>query len=441
MAYGQGEIREKKDKGGKSYSPRKWEVVANFGKDPETGKRQRVKRVVQGTKTDANKVLAQLLTQLQSGWRAQGARMTFSEYAQGWHEERVRKGEHQTRTLEMELLCIRRINEVIGETPLNKITAVTVERTLAAIQQGHKGKNGQGLTGTTMHHTAQVLSQIMKDAVRHDLIMRNPCDKVDKPRVDTPEKAPLSESEFLALIETLDKCEAEEYAIMAAKEQRMQDIGKRFTRGQVRGVSNLSYIIALRIAAATGLRTGEVLGLRWMDVKIAVELVGGKPRYSGVITVAQSITNKMEIKKPKNKTSIRTVTLDEDTAKHLSEWRQAQGAALRTLGIVRGGESPVCCSDVGGYIGTGNYSRWRIRWMKDNGIPYFTPHQLRHTQATRLLAAGTDAVTVANRLGHSTPSTTLTVYAHWVPENDIQAAELVGEFMHPKPREKGAQTA
>lgn len=431
MAYGQGEIREKKDKNGKSYSPRKWEVVANFGKDPETGKRQRVKRVVQGTKTDANKVLAQLLTQLQSGWRAQGARMTFSEYANGWHEERVRKGEHQTRTLESELLNIGYLNEQMGETPLDKITAVTVERALAAIQQGHKGKNGQGFSGTTMHRIAQVLSQIMKDAVRHDLIMRNPCDKVDKPRVDTPEKEPLSESEFLTLIETLDKCEAEEYAIMAAKEQRMQHIGKRFTRGQVRGVSNLSYIIALRIAAATGLRTGEVLGLRWMDVATDCR----------TIAVAQSITNRMEIKKPKNKTSIRAVTLDEDTAKHLSEWRQAQGAALRTLGIVRGGESPVCCSDVGGYLNVRNYSRWRTSWVKDNGIPYFTPHQLRHTQATRLLAAGTDAVTVANRLGHSTPNTTLTVYAHWVPENDIQAAELVGEFMHPKPREKGAQTA
>lgn len=429
--YGQGAIYEKKDKNGKSYNPRRWQIIAQCGKDPITGKWNRAKRTVHGTKGEANKVLAQMVNQLQGGWRAQGARMTFSEYARGWHEERERSGELQTRTLEAERLAIIYINEVIGDTPLKKITAETVEYSLLAIQTGHKGKKGAGFSGTTMHRIAQVFSQIMKDAVRRDLIMRNPCDKVRKPKVDTAEKQPLSESEFIALVETLDKCESEEYELMAEKEQRMQKLGKRYNRASVRGISNLSYIIAIRIAAATGLRTGEVLGLRWVDVSADCR----------TFAVSQAITNKLEIKKPKNETSFRTVTIDGDTARHLEKWRGAQGAALRTLGITRTGETPVCCSDVGTYLSATNYSHWRAKWIEANGLPYFTPHQLRHTQATRLLAAGTDAVTVANRLGHSTPSTTLKVYAHWVPENDVKAAELIGDLMHPKQSEGGAKTA
>lgn len=441
MAYGQGEIHEKKNKAGKSYNPRRWEVVAQFGRDPLTGKRNRIKQTVRGTKGEANKELARMLEQLRGGCSAQGGRITFAEYAQKWHEKRAAGGEYQTRTIQTEELHIRYLCEVVGNMTLDKISGRTVEAALMAVKQGHVGKAGGPLSGTTMHHIAQTFSQIMKEAVNNDLIARNPCGKVGKPKLDTPEKKALTESELLQLVATLDKCEEEEYELLAGKEQRMQERGKRFNRWRVCGVSDLSYLIALRIAAATGLRTGEVLGLRWMDVDIAFELVGGKPAYSGVITVAQSLTNSLEIKKPKNSSSARKVTLDANTAAHLAQWKTAQGAALLTLGIRRASETPVCCSGAGSYISMGNYHRWRKKWIKENGLAYFTPHQLRHTHATRLLGLGVDAVTVANRLGHSTPATTLNVYAHLVPGNDAAAAELVGNMMHPNPPGTAEKTA
>ncbi|MEG1827083.1 tyrosine-type recombinase/integrase [Gordonibacter sp.] len=81
------------------------------------------------------------------------------------------------------------------------------------------------------------------------------------------------------------------------------------------------------------------------------------------------------------------------------------------------------------------FQRWWRPWRTERGFEGLKFHELRHTQATQLLANGVDVKTVQNRLGHSDASLTLNWYAHAVPENDKKAADLVGNLFASKPVE------
>ena len=94
----------------------------------------------------------------------------------------------------------------------------------------------------------------------------------------------------------------------------------------------------------------------------------------------------------------------------------------------QGATTPVCCTDVGGLYDPTNFERWWSSFRKKHGFPTLKFHELRHTQATQLLANGVDVKTVQARLGHANASVTLNWYAHAIPENDVEAAAVVGSL-------------
>ena len=92
------------------------------------------------------------------------------------------------------------------------------------------------------------------------------------------------------------------------------------------------------------------------------------------------------------------------------------------------GSTPVFTSGTGGYLNPSGFSRWWREFAKEAGFEGLKFHELRHTQATVLLANKVDVKTVQTRLGHANASITLNLYAHAVPENDRDAADLVGDL-------------
>ena len=93
--------------------------------------------------------------------------------------------------------------------------------------------------------------------------------------------------------------------------------------------------------------------------------------------------------------------------------------------------TPVFTNGVGDYIDPSGFSRWWRKFKTDNSFPDLRFHELRHTQATVLLANSVDVKTVQTRLGHANASITLNLYAHAVPQNDRAAADLVGNLFSP----------
>ena len=143
-----------------------------------------------------------------------------------------------------------------------------------------------------------------------------------------------------------------------------------------------------------------------------------------------------------------TLAIDATTVSHLATWKERQAEELAKIGVKQTDETPVCCSSTGGRIRIDNFSHWWGIWRKEHGFDGLKFHELRHTQATLLLANGVDVKTVQTRLGHASASITLDWYAHAIPQNDHAAATMLGNLLNAKqeeddpkdPQENAAQT-
>lgn len=71
---------------------------------------------------------------------------------------------------------------------------------------------------------------------------------------------------------------------------------------------------------------------------------------------------------------------------------------------------------------------WMIRFSKKVGI-HVHPHKFRHGQASLLIAAGVDVVTVSKRLGHAQPSTTQNIYSHLLEKSDRAASDTLSALI------------
>lgn len=407
MAYGDGSIRQ--------MSKGVWQVRLDLGDDPITGKRRRIARNVRGTKADARRVRNQMLKEYESGIKVDKSKVTLSEFIEIWADARRMSGKSAEDTVVRDCGKLKHVEKYIGHVPIREIDAATIERVYALVQEE------AGLGGTSMHNIHVQLKSVFRKAVDYDLILRNPCDRVDAPKKDDPERRSLDMAESMRFAKAIDRAEREEVSLLLAKEQRMEKLDKTTSRKLVRGLSKLSCIQACRIAQTTGMRKGEILALEWGNVNLE----------RGTISVVQSRTQSGEIKPPKTKAGKRVIHIDDVTCKSLKRLRALQKSCLASLGIEPGEKSPVCCSDKGDYMDSANFERFWRKLKSEWGFEGLKFHELRHTQATQLLANGVDVKTVQTRLGHASPSITLGTYAHAVPENDEAAADLFGSIIHP----------
>lgn len=423
MTYGDGTMKEMRRPDGTSYSPKRWRVYLPPVKDPATGKAHRPSRVVRGTKAEARKARDELKRELESGLKMDSRNITFGEFAREWQQRRENAGELALRTLQESAYTVEYLCGFIGGVRLRDLDARTVESLYDAVRADKSERLGRPISGTTMNKLHRILSEILKKAEAYDLIARNPCTRVKAPKMESVERRALSAQEAARLLDALDACEAVELSAMDAKEARWESRSAGDgSRSSVRGVKTLSCLMAVRIALATGMRLGEVCGLCWDCVDLSAPSV----------SVARCRTNQGTTKEPKSRAGVRTIAIDGKTAAHLAAWKARQRRYLASLEARQRPKTPVCCSDAGGFLDLCNLSSWWRAWRLENGFPTLKFHELRHTQATQLLAAGVDVKTVQTRLGHSSASLTLNQYAHAVPENDRAAADLIGELFAAK---------
>lgn len=395
-----------------------WRVQLSLGKDPVTGKYRRVVRKVRGTKADARRVRDELKRAMNDGLRVDAAKVTFDEFARQWQAAKEASGRICEQRVRMERRNVRDICARIGELPVTEVTPPVVESVLDDIRAAKEARKGAPVAARTMREVHATMRQIMKKAVDYDLILRNPCDRVEAPKAEDAERRALSVSEGRSLLSALDDAEAAAYARIRAKEARQREWKATEGRGKILGVKDISSVLAVRLALATGMRRGEVFGLAWG----AVDLEGASLR------VAQSLTQYGELKVPKTKAGLRTISLDVKTVRRLARWKAEQASYLSMIGLEQDGDTPVFCSNVGGWFDLHNFETWWRRFRGESGFEGLKFHELRHTQATQLLANGVDVKTVQARMGHSNASLTLNWYAHAIPENDRKAADMLGDL-------------
>ena len=176
------------------------------------------------------------------------------------------------------------------------------------------------------------------------------------------------------------------------------------------------------LSASTGMRRGEVLGLRWQDIDFA-------RRRLAIRQTIISIDYLVEISEPKTARGRRSVALDTGTVAALRAHRAAQNQEKLKLGQAYQDSGLVFCRADGTPVHPDRFTQMFDKHVKDSGIPRIRLHDLRHTHATLALAAGIHPKVVSERLGHSTVAFTMDVYSHAIPSMEAEAAETIANLV------------
>lgn len=361
-----------------------WAVVIFLGRDPD-GKQHRKWHTVRGTRRDAQRELARLMNEINTGAYVEPARISLAEYLDRWLLDYAKPKVAGTTYDRYQEMIESHIKPALGTYALPKLAPLHIQGFYSrALASGRKDGKG-GLSPQTVLHFHRLLHKALAQAVKWQLLARNPVDAVEPPKPKPQEMQVLDEGETATLLRQLE--------------------GSRL------------YVPVL-LAVTTGLRRGEILGLRWADVDLA--------RKS--ITVAQSLertVDGLKFKSPKTHRSRRAVSLPAMTVEALRAHRAKQGEERLMIGADYD-DNDLVCPGLGG-------SPWRpdvfsasfakaIRRMAIRQVRF---HDLRHSHATHLLRAGVHPKVVSERLGHSRVGITLDTYSHVLPGMQQDAANLI----------------
>jgi hypothetical protein len=184
-----------------------------------------------------------------------------------------------------------------------------------------------------------------------------------------------------------------------------------------------SFEAALMLAATTGMRRGDVLGLRWRDVDFD----------DRSLPITQTITtakNQIVFGRPKTPTARRNLPLDPDTLAGLRPHRRRQAAQRQQAGAVWNADLDLVFPDETGRPLHPDRLRTAFeRIVRRSDLPTIRFHDLRHSYATLALKTGVHTKVVSERLGHATVAITLDLYSHVTPGIDADAANVVADLV------------
>lgn len=267
----------------------------------------------------------------------------------------------------------------------------TQDATMALMRLGQKKRsNGKRLSPATLRAAHLAATQALDWAVTRSLIHANPFRQVPRPKANYRQSRFLTSSQAATLTQ-----------------QALENAGEAMSKGDV---IHASFALAVCIALATGLRRGELFALDWDDFE------ADRQR----ISVRRAIKADGSIGLPKSTAGIRNVALGKGLSDLLCKVHAWQEKTLATREAVHSGR--IICNDLGKPASLNVFGHWWRAWIAKHDHGGLRFHELRHTHATLLIAAGTDVKTVQMRMGHSSAEVTMSIYAHAIPQSDGLAA-------------------
>jgi integrase len=328
------------------------------------------------TRKEAQALLTEALHKHAHGLPVAPERQTVAAYLQRWLREFKESQVRYSTQQRYKQLVARHIEPAIGRVILSKLTGMDVQTLMNAALKS-------GLSPRSVQYIHTTLRQALEQATKLDLVERNVASLVDPPTVPRHEITPFDQGQTLEFLKAAD--------------------GHRF---------QFLFLLAL----ASGLRQGELLGLRWQDVDFQAGILHvrhGLQRQKGKLVL-------IETKTEKSRRALPLAPIATDALK-------GQLAAQRRHQLAHGeswnADGFVFTSEKGTPLDATNVSHEFRKLVATTNLPQIRFHDLRHTCATLLLLQGVDMNTIKDILGHSQISLTMNTYAHVLPIMKRHAAD------------------
>ncbi len=375
------------------------------------GRRTQAKKGGFSTKREAEDALAEAIDALRRGVRPQAGALLVRDYLQDWLAGKVAAGLRDSTARSYRGHLNNYLIPHLGNHRLRELTALDVERAFRAIAESP----ARGAGPATVGNVARTLSSALGSAMRKRLVPFNVAKNVDLPRVARPRVRPWEPGEVGQFLDYVNS----------------DPMGPLF-----------------EMMAMTGLRRGEALGLRWDDVDleqgvivVRQQLVEVDPKSEAARSCAWCADGhrSLQFGPPKTRSGeARQVDLDDATTGALLSHSLSQQLAREAAREGYVDHGLVFAQATGMPLQPDRVTKRFRQLAVAAGLRPIRLHDLRHGQASLMLAAGVDLSVVSKRMGHSSVALTADTYQHLLGGVGKAAANSAAGLVPRKPRYQSA---
>lgn len=372
---------------------RKWQLRVCVGKDPRTGKYKTRTRRFEGTYTEAKSALRDFIDEVE-GDRVQGrTTYTFEQYAERFLERRKLNKEIADTTYERQKQHFKAASMHIGKAKLESITSEMLDDAYIAMLKGDT-LSGKPSGGSYVNGIHDNITLVFAQAVRDGILVSNPCDRANPPKMDTEARRALTPTQAHEFIEALDPEPDRQCAYL--------------------------------LAVTMGLRRGEICGLSWGDIDFERRVADIRHSYDYL----------GNLKATKTKAGTRVLPLSDKTVQVLKDHKEAQFKRYARTNqwrkpeegyIEQSDDSPVITDQGGTRILPTSLSRW---WTEDRGkygLDGWCLHEFRHTYLSLLAINGVHPKVMQELAGHYSSQISMDIYTHVNMDSKREAVAAVSK--------------
>lgn len=372
--------------------------------------------------------------QVKSGKYLDGEKITFQAFSERYLEEYAVNHLEKNTLAQYRALLDHHILPVIGHLKLAKIQPRNLNSLYNQLLKERKDGKPGGYSARTIRHVHNTISAIYTVALRWNVVMDNPCERVEPPRNTAKEEQVkhFTLEQATAFLEAINK----PFAVPISAHDRVDDTGKPYhvdAYTEERTVST-QFRLFFNLALFCGMRRGELIALEWSDLDFAASTVS-------VTKSSSAVDGQIITKAPKTAAGVRVISVPASVMAMVKQYRKEWIEYRLSLGSAWEGANHVFIQWNGRQMYPSTpYNMFKkiLRWYNadhpTDPLPDIPLHGLRHTSATLLISQHVDVRTVSGRLGHAQTSTTTDIYSHFLKKADTAAADTLEDLFSAKAR-------